>query len=99
MVALAAAFMFTPAPAEWAFSQNARQNAPAKPTPRNPDGSVNWGIPGSPKGLWDFRGQGTFADPDPAPGAQRNPEAVALGRPTLSQVPWQPWTRATYDLR
>jgi hypothetical protein len=99
MVALAAAFMLTPVAAEWAFSQNARQNAPAQPTPRNADGSVHWGIPGSPKGLWGFRGQAEFADPDLAPGAQRDAEAVALGRPTLSQVPWQPWTRATYDLR
>ena len=94
MVVLAAAFMLTPV-------ANAQRNnpAPAQPTPRNPDGTVHWGIPGSPKGLWGFNGQAEFADPDVAPGAQRDPEAVALGRPTLSQVPWQPWTRATYDLR
>jgi hypothetical protein len=100
MMALVAAFMLLPVAAEWAFSQNAQQNAaPPKPTPRTADGLVHWGIPGSPKGLWGMDTTGQLADNDPAPGAQRDPENVALGRPTLSEVPFQPWARAIFDLR
>ena len=96
MVAVAAAFMVSPV---WAFSQNAQRNAqPPAATPRNPDGTVHWGIPSSPKGLWNFQQQ-FYVDDDPAPGAQRDPVSVAIGRPTLSEVPFQPWARAIYDLR
>jgi hypothetical protein len=58
---------------------------------------VIWGaVPGE-KGLWNVAG-GTFAAPDPAPGA--TPAANAFpGKPTLSQVPFQPWARAVYDYR
>jgi hypothetical protein len=65
---------------------------PARPTPRWPDGTVNWGPPVGETGLWNVAG-GTFArrdgpvDPNAAP------------KPTLSEIPFQPWTRAIYDYR
>jgi hypothetical protein len=71
--------------------------APAKPTPRNPDGTVNWGPEIGQTGLWNVAG-GTFADPDRAPGTP--PPANSFpGKPTLSEVPFQPWARAVYDYR
>src|SRR5580765_5217488 len=79
------------------FGQNAargnagRGNAPAappKPTPRWPDGSVNWGAPIGEKGLWNVAG-GTFAIGDPAPGAPpARQQDQYPGKPTLSQVPF-----------
>jgi hypothetical protein len=70
--------------------------APAQPTPRWPDGTVNWGPPLGGTGLWNVAG-GTFARPDLAPGATINPNDV--GKPALSEVPFQPWARAIYDYR
>ena len=72
--------------------------APARPTPRWPDGTVNWGAPLGETGLWNVAG-GTFARPDPAPGAPINPNDALSGKPTLSEIPFQPWTRAIYDYR
>src|SRR4029077_14087892 len=70
LVAIAAAFMLFPVLSHSSFAQNgARGNAgrgnapaaPAKPTPRWPDGTVNWGNPvGEKGGLWNVAG-GTFA--------------------------------------
>ena len=90
---LAGVFVLSPLAAESVFGQNPQQEA--APTPRNPDGSVNWGIPDSPKGVWSVR-QGTFAAPDPEPGQpQADPDDdVLVVKPTLSQVPFQPWARA-----
>jgi len=68
----------------------------ARPTPRWPDGTVNWGPPVGETGLWNVAG-GTFARPDPAPGARINPDDAP--KPTLSEIPFQPWTRAIYDYR
>jgi len=104
-VAILAALMLAPALAHPSFGQNAargqnagRGRAPAKPTPRWPDGTVNWGPPVGEIGLWNLRA--TFADPDPAPGKPPTLAANAFpGRPTLSQVPFQPWALAIYDYR
>jgi len=80
-----------------------RGNAPAappKPTPRWPDGTVNWGSPiGEKGGLWNVAG-GTFAIADPAPGAPAvRQQDQYPGKPTLAQVPFQPWARAIFDYR
>ena len=97
-VTLTGVFMLSTLAAGSVFGQSQPQEA--APTPRNPDGSVNWGIPGSPKGVWSVR-QGTFAAPDPEPGQpQADPnDEVLVVKPTLSQIPFQPWARAIYDLR
>ena len=65
---------------------------PARPTPRWPDGTVNWGPPVGETGLWNVAG-GTFARPD----GPANPNDPV--KPTLSEIPFQPWTRAIYDYR
>ena len=50
-------------------------------------------------GLWNVAG-GTFAIADPAPGAPAVREQDQFpGKPTLTQVPFQPWARAIYDYR
>jgi hypothetical protein len=65
---------------------------PARPTPRWPDGTVNWGPPVGETGLWNVAG-GTFARPD-GPANPNDPQ-----KPTLAEIPFQPWTRAIYDYR
>jgi len=82
-----------PAPAP----RGARRPAgPPKPTPRWPDGTVNFGAPPGEKGNWD--GGGLLAS---------NPKnyEVLLGRRThtgqvdIKNVPLQPWARALLDYR
>ena len=73
-----------------------RPAGPPKPTPRWPDGTVNFGAPPGQKGNWD--GGGLLAT---------NPKnyEVLLGRriPTgqvdIKDVPLQPWARALLDYR
>lgn len=67
--------------------------APVRPTPRWPDGSVNWGPPVGETGLWNVAG-GTFARPDGSTLGPNDPQ-----KPMLSEIPFQPWTRAVYDYR
>jgi hypothetical protein len=102
IVAIAAAVMLLPVFADQSFAQGRRGGggdaAPAPPTPRLPDGTVNWGAPDGGKGTWSVQG-GRFANPDPAPGEPIDPDDALSGKPTLSQVPFQPWTRAIYDYR
>jgi len=100
-----AALMLLPVLAHPSFGQNAargnaRGNAPAAPTPRWPDGTVNWGAPlGEKGGLWNVAG-GTFAIAPPAPGAPPSREQDQYpGKPKLDEVPFQPWARAIYDYR
>ena len=106
-LALAAVLTLMPMFSDSSFAQNrgggrgnAGPAAPAAPTPRWPDGSVNWGNPiGQRSGLWNVAG-GTFANPDPVPGAPAVREQDQFpGKPTVSQVPFQPWARAIYDHR
>ncbi len=84
------------------FGQNQNAARPAaKPTPRNPDGTVMWGPAIGEKGLWNAGG-GRFADADPVPGAAPAANAnqnVYPGKPKVSQVPFQPWSKAVYDYR
>ena len=103
IVAIAAALMLLPMLADQSFAQKGRGGgggnaAKPRPTPRWPDGTVNWGAPVGEKGLWNVAG-GVFAIPDPAPGVKVDPDDALAGKPTLSQVPFQPWTRAIYDYR
>jgi hypothetical protein len=108
IVAIAAALMLLPLLGDQSFAQQGRGgggrgggagNAPKpRPTPRWPDGTVNWGAPVGETGLWNVAG-GVFAIPDPAPGVTVDPDDRLAGKPTLSQVPFQPWARAIYDYR
>jgi hypothetical protein len=106
LVAISAVLILLPALAHPSFGQRGgrgggRGDAPAQPTPRWPDGTVNWGAPiGEKGGLWNVAG-GVFAIPDAqAPGAPAGRDQDAFpGKPTLSQVPFQPWARAIYDYR
>jgi len=79
-----------------AFAQNARQRQqqPAGPTPRWPDGKVNFGPPPGQKGHWIRQGRGQLAS---------NPNSVIAAGPgglptnlTLTDVPFQPWARQLY---
>ena len=54
---------------------------------------MNWGPPVGETGLWNVAG-GTFARPD---GSTLGPNDAP--KPMLSEVPFQPWTRAIYDYR
>ena len=104
VVAIAAVLMLLPMLGDQSFAQGRGRgggagNAPKpRPTPRWPDGTVNWGAPVGETGLWNVAG-GVFAIPDPAPGVTIDPDDALAGKPTLSQVPFQPWTRAIYDYR
>ena len=106
IAAIAAALMLLPVLADQSFAQgrggrggNAGGNAAKpRPTPRWPDGTVNFGPPVGETGLWNVAG-GVFAIPDPAPGVTIDPADALAGKPTLSQVPFQPWARAIYDYR
>jgi hypothetical protein len=53
---------------------------------------VNWGPPVGETGLWNVAG-GTFARSD----GPANPNSAP--KPTLDEIPFQPWTRAIYDYR
>jgi hypothetical protein len=93
IVILAAFFLAGPA-----IGQNRQQQqAPAKPTPRWPDGRVNLGTFPGEKGHWIRQGRGQLAS---------NPDSVISagpgGLPTnlkLPEVPFQPWARALYEYR
>src|SRR5688572_20869311 len=102
IVAIAAALMLLPMLTDQSFAQGrgggGANAAKPRPTPRWPDGTVNWGAPVGETGLWNVAG-GRLANPDPAPGATIDPDDALSGKPTLSQVPFQPWARAIYDYR
>jgi hypothetical protein len=102
IVALAAALVLLPVLTDQSFAQGrgggGGNAAKPRPTPRWPDGTVNWGAPVGETGLWNVAG-GRLANPDPAPGATIDPDDALAGKPTLSQVPFQPWARAIYDYR
>jgi hypothetical protein len=100
IVAGAILLALLPALADQSFGQRGAQaNTPPRPTPRGADGAVMWGAAIGEKGLWNVAG-GVFANPDPVPGAP-TPRDFDLfpGKPTVSQVPFQPWSRAIYDYR
>jgi hypothetical protein len=96
-VAIAAALMLLPMLADQSFAQGrgggGGNTAKPRPTPRWPDGTVNWGPPVGETGLWNVAG-GTFARPDGSTLGPNDPP-----KPMLSEIPFQPWTRAIYDYR
>ena len=74
------------------------RNVPARPTPRLPDGRVNLGPPPGEIGLWfPFSGvTERIVNPDGL-----NPEAATQfsNRPSMSEVPFQPWAKELYAFR
>src|SRR5262245_24206826 len=93
--------LLLPAFGDQSFAQQGRGGGAGqkpRPTPRWPDGSVNWGAPVGETGLWNVAG-GVFALKDPAPGEKPDPDDVVAGKPLVSQVPFQPWAKAIYDYR
>ena len=82
--------------------QRGQQAAPAKPTPRHPDGRPNFGPPPGETGLWQPAGS-RLADVDhydpKDPKAAFNVPDGFPGKLKLSDVPFQPWARALFDYR
>jgi hypothetical protein len=92
ITALAAIVLASPS-----IGQN-RQQQPARPTPRWPDGRVNLGtFPGGEKGHWIRQGRAQLAS---------NPESIISAGPgglstnlKMADVPFQPWARTLYEYR
>jgi len=86
-------------------AQNSRPAAPAKPTPRWPDGTPRFSAAPGEKGLWHPNGRPILSEPETAPeikdgqgrGAPSGPPFP--GKPKQSEVPFQPWARALYEYR
>ena len=74
------------------------RNTPAKPTPRWPDGRVNFGATPGQFGVWlPFSGvQERLVNPDDA---DAETEKRFPDRPKFRDVPFQPWARALYAYR
>ena len=73
-----------------------RPSGPPRPTPRWPDGKVNFGAPPGEKGNWD--GGGLLAT------NPKNYEAllgrrIPTGQVDIKDIPLQPWARALLDYR
>src|SRR5436305_12059274 len=66
-----------------------RPAPPSKPTPRLPDGHVNFGAPAGEKGFWN-NGVGNPVG--------RNGNALPTN-PLLEDVPFRPWAKALYEYR
>jgi hypothetical protein len=89
-----------------AFAQRGqRNNVPARPTPRYPDGRVSFGtLPGE-NGVWlpGAGGAEVLVSPDATPrgggGFQFNPGPPFPGKLKMSEVPFQPWARALQEYR
>jgi hypothetical protein len=67
----------------------ARPAPPSKPTPRLPDGRVNFGAPAGEKGFWN-NGVGSPVG--------RNGSSLPTN-PLLEDVPFRPWAKALYEYR
>ena len=86
-----------------AFSQNnqARPSGPPQPVPRRADGKPYFGpvtgLPGA-KGLWTYPMGAQLSGEDQIPSNPNIPGEV-INRPTLDEIPFQPWARAMYDYR
>jgi len=99
--------------AHLSFTQNAGQNGrgrraaePAKPTPRLPDGRVNFGPPEGQLGLWLPDGRPRYAEIDVLNPLLVGPQGqgqyagkVFPDHPKVSQVPFQPWARQLFEYR
>jgi hypothetical protein len=80
--------------------------APAKPTPRWPDGHVKIGqVEGEPPGLWQLGGVPLARADKPSDfglfaADMREPtDPFLASKPKLSQIPFQPWARALFANR
>ena len=62
---------------------------PSKPTPRWPNGKVNFGAPAGEKGFWN-NGTGSPVG--------RNGNALQTNMP-IEEVPFRPWAKALYEYR
>jgi hypothetical protein len=101
------ALIALPLLAELSFAQAARRTElPAKPTPRLPDGRVNFGAPPGEKGFWLPNGRPLLADPDGTPVTAEDPQGRSAfsgppipGKPKESEVPFQDWARALFKYR
>jgi len=79
--------------------------APAKPTPRWPNGTPRFSAPAGEKGLWHPNGRPILAEPETDPAIKDGQGRGAFsgppfpGKPKESEVPFQPWARALYQYR
>jgi hypothetical protein len=87
-------------------AQNRRPPAaPAKPTPRWPDGTVKLSAPPGEKGIWQPNGRPILAEPETDPTIKDGQGRGAFsgppfpGKPKQSEVPFQPWAKALYEYR
>src|SRR6476620_12184045 len=72
-----------------------RGNAPPSlPTPRGPDGRVNFGAPKGETGVWERRNEHLVVNPNSYQAA-----ATRTARINIDQVPLQPWAKALTNER
>jgi hypothetical protein len=70
------------------------QKAGARPTPRWPDGRVNFGAPKGETGVWERRNEHLVINP-----ASYQASATRSARVHIDEVPLQPWARALTNYR
>ena len=76
-----------------------------KPAPRWPNGRIKLGAPSGEKGIWQPNGRPILAEPETDPAIADGQGRGAFsgppfpGKPTESEVPYQPWARALYRFR
>jgi hypothetical protein len=93
---LAALTLFLPVNATLA-AQGVGPGTPAQAAPRHPDGRVNLGPLSGQAGIW-LPSNASFTNPENASAGGLGGRAIA-GRPTASEIPFQPWARALYQYR
>jgi hypothetical protein len=106
--AAAAALIALPLTAALSLAQGrgeAQQQA-SRPTPRLPDGRVNFGSPAGETGIWLPFGRPLLADPVGVPITAEDPQGRSAfsgppfpGKPNEDQVPFQDWARALFKYR
>jgi hypothetical protein len=95
--------------------RGAAPQAPARPAPRWPDGQINLGlVEGEPRGLWEVGATAVpLARADSNRSREENArdfglfavdtreptDAFLASKPTLAQIPFQPWARALFANR
>jgi hypothetical protein len=94
--AAAAVLLLSSALVEPGFAQR-RQQESAQPTPRYPDGRVNFGPLSGKAGIW-LPANASFSNSDNPANQGLGGNQIA-GRPKVSEIPFQPWARALYDYR
>jgi len=76
-----------------AVSQDAQPEAAVRPAPRWPDGRVDLGPPAGEKGHWRRTRRELVISPD----AENRPETHRPTDLNITEVPFQPWTRAVWN--